>query len=215
MTSPPPSVAAAKAAVAERVSRETQQKFERYADLLQKWQSSINLVGRKTVPHLWSRHILDSLQLVSNAPERVAHWVDLGSGAGFPGLISAAAWLERQPETAFTLIEADQRKCVFLSEASRLLGVRVNIVRRRIEDVDSLGGDVVSARALAPLDLLCEYAETHLAPGGICLFLKGKSLQKEADEADKTWKMQLELIASQSDPDGVILRVKGLERVRT
>ncbi|MEM1391296.1 MAG: 16S rRNA (guanine(527)-N(7))-methyltransferase RsmG [Pseudomonadota bacterium] len=211
MKNPSLSAITAKEAVQRRVSRETFERMEAYEALLIKWQRSINLISKASISDIWNRHILDSLQLTDHAPEDPNFWVDLGSGAGLPGLICAVALTEKSPQTEFTLIEVDQRKCVFLAEASRALGISVNIVRQRIEDVDSLQADVVSARALAPLDLLCSYASRHLSPGGICLFLKGKSLQDEVDQADKSWRMQRELIASRSDPEGVIVRIKDLQ----
>lgn len=155
----------------------------------------------------WRRHVLDSAQLVALLPPAARSLVDLGSGAGFPGLVLAI--LTNVP---VTLVEADERKCAFLAEAARNTGTSVTILTRRIESASETVADVVTARALAPLPRLLDYALKWLAPNGICLFLKGRGVAAELTEAEKTWKMRADSIPSQSDPDAMILRIDQISR---
>lgn len=202
--------AEAKAALAGRVSRETMTRLERYADLLTRWQAAINLVSPGSLPHLWARHMLDSAQVLDHAPDTARRWLDLGSGGGFPGLVCAAIAAETRPDLSFTLVEADLRKAAFLRETARQIAVRVGVLSRRIEDVPLAAADVVSARALAPLGVLCGHAERHLAPGGVCLFQKGASHAAELESALEDWQMTVSTMPSVTDPDAVILRIGNL-----
>jgi 16S rRNA (guanine527-N7)-methyltransferase len=193
------------------VSRETLQRLGRYADTLVKWQKSINLVAPESLKDLWRRHILDSAQLQAFLPPRVQVLVDMGSGAGFPGLVLAILGVPN-----VHLIESDARKCVFLAEAARAAGLEVGsnptIHRSRLEDVVDLRADVVTARACAPLRQLLTYAEPLLKPDTICLFPKGARVDEELTEAEKTWRMSVERFPSLSDPSGTILRMKQVAR---
>ncbi|MGP8232408.1 MAG: 16S rRNA (guanine(527)-N(7))-methyltransferase RsmG [Methylovirgula sp.] len=151
-----------------------------YAELLRKWQKTINLVANSTLPHLWTRHIADSLQVQAAMPEAKL-WADLGSGGGFPGLVTAIR-LAETPGARVHLIESDQRKCAFLREVSRETSAPAIIHNARIEQiVDHLGDPVeaVSARALAPLPVLLAYAKNLLAKGAIGVFLKGQEADQE------------------------------------
>ena len=197
-------------AIAARVSRETLEKLELYAAELETWQRSINLVARSTLSEKWARHFLDSLQLL-DLVDQPKQWLDLGSGGGFPGLVCAIA-AERIPGCRFTFVESDLRKCSFMREVARKTGTPVSILSRRIEDVPPQSADIISARALTSLDKLCELAHPHLAEGGTCLFLKGRSHQEETDSAMAAWRMDLERIPSKTDPEAVILRLRELER---
>ena len=116
------------------VSRETTERLEIYVALLKKWTQRINLIAKSTVPHIWDRHIMDSLHLVPLAPPTPSHWVDLGTGAGLPGMVAAIALAETSPETTVTLIDGDERKCAFLAAAIRETGVAANVLASRIED---------------------------------------------------------------------------------
>jgi 16S rRNA (guanine527-N7)-methyltransferase len=186
------------------VSRETLAAFETYAGLLTRWQKAINLVGRKTLEQVWLRHFYDSAQLLSLAPEGAKVWIDLGSGAGFPGLVLALLGA-----ADVHLIESDGRKTVFLEEAARVLDLPVTVHRGRIESLAGLPRpDVITARALAPLAKLMDYGARLAGPKTIGLFLKGQDFEKELTEAGKSRTLALERIASQSGPSGVILRVK-------
>jgi 16S rRNA (guanine527-N7)-methyltransferase len=193
------------------VSRETLERLGRYADMLIKWQKSINLVSPDSLKDLWRRHMLDSAQLQAFLPPQIQGLVDMGSGAGFPGLVLAILGVSN-----VHLIESDARKCVFLAEAARAAGLEVGsnpiVHRSRLEDVVDLRVDVVTARACAPLRDLLAYAEPFLHSDSICLFLKGGRVDEELTEAAKTWSMRVERFPSLSDPSGTILRMKQVAR---
>ncbi len=192
---------------ATNVSRETFERLEAYAAILEKWQPAINLVGRDSLPDLWRRHMLDSAQLFPLIPARARILVDLGSGAGFPGLVLAAMGV---PEVH--LIESDARKASFLRETGRIMGLAPVIHARRVEDMAPLGADVITARALAPLANLLNLGEKFLLPHTICLFLKGKGVDEELTEARETWNMTVKRQISASDPSGTILRLEHVRR---
>ncbi len=143
-------------------------------DIVQKWTPRINLVSRDSARDLWRRHIADSAQLWAFRPPAARSWADLGSGAGFPGLVIAALAAEAAPDLAVILVESDVRKAVFLAEAARAMGLKLEIVTARIEALAPLGADVVSARALAPLDRLLGYLEKHRGAGGYWLVSEGR-----------------------------------------
>lgn len=194
------------------VSRETMAKLEEFASLAAKWTRKINLVSKATVPELWKRHILDSAQVFSYA-EAPSHWVDLGSGGGFPGIVVAIMGQEVWPEAQFTLVESDARKCAFLNEAVRTAGVRATVLNARIESIEPLGADVLSARALASLDKLCEFTLRHRIPEGIALFPKGASYKDEIAEAEQNWCLDYETNPSRTDANSVILKVGKIRHV--
>lgn len=191
------------------VSRETLERLELYAALLRKWTRAINLVGPDTLPDLWRRHFLDSAQLLPllppAPPERPRRLADLGSGAGFPGLVLAILGAGE-----VHLVESDSRKAQFLREVSRETGAGAQVHTARIETLSPLFADCVTARALAPLTQLLDYAARHLRPGGQALVLKGKSAGQELTQAAARWSMAAEQFASRSDPAGVILRITNL-----
>lgn len=187
------------------VSRETCDRLAVHEALLRRWQGAVNLVGPASLTDPWRRHYLDSAQLAPLIPATARRLVDLGSGAGFPGLILALV-----TGRTVDLVESDGRKCAFLREAARLTAAPVRIHETRIAAAPVRNADLVTARALAPLDRLCAYGAPILARGGICLFLKGRRVAEELTEAEKRWKMHLTRIPSRSDPDGVILRVGDL-----
>jgi 16S rRNA (guanine527-N7)-methyltransferase len=193
------------------VSRETLERLRRYAEILVKWQKTINLVSPDSLNDLWRRHMLDSAQLRSFLPPEARSLVDMGSGAGFPGLVLA---ILGAPDVH--LIESDARKCVFLAEAARAAGLTVGqsptIHRARLEEIADLRVDVVTARACAPLVQLLAYAEPLLQADSICLFLKGGRVDEELTEAKKTWRMTVERFPSLSDPTGTILRIRQVAR---
>lgn len=196
-------------AEASDVSRETIEKLEAYAALLVRWNKKINLVSPKTLDELWTRHFLDSAQLAEILPlER--RWVDLGSGAGFPGLVLA---LLAPPAAEFILVESDQRKATFLRTVARELGVAVTIRADRIEALPGLEADVLTSRALAPLTVLLGYAEQHLKPGGKALFPKGATAETEIAEALENWRFCCKKHASRTDASSTILCIGDIERV--
>jgi 16S rRNA (guanine527-N7)-methyltransferase len=189
------------------VSRETLARLEAYAALLILWSARINLVGRSTIADLWRRHILDSAQLQTLLPPSARTLIDLGSGAGLPGLVLAILGAP-----GVELVEADSRKCAFLREAARVTEVDVTIRPCRIQAVPPHPVDVVTARACAPLDRLLELAEPFLASGGEALFLKGERVAEELTLARKRWTMTASLSQSRSDPRGVVLRLQQVAR---
>lgn len=194
------------------VSRETLQRLDIYAELLRKWTSKINLVAASTLDSLWLRHFLDSAQAFGLAPEG-QHWVDLGSGGGFPGVVIAVMAQDMRPELRVTLVEADQRKATFLRNVLRETGAEGTVVARRVEEIEPLQASILSARALAPLEDLLLFSERHLAKDGCALFLKGKKAKKEVALALERWRFDCETHASKTDKDAVILKIGDIERV--
>jgi 16S rRNA (guanine527-N7)-methyltransferase len=189
------------------VSRETLSRLEDYAALLTRWSARINLVGRDTLPDLWRRHMLDSAQLLPLVPRGAGNLIDLGSGAGFPGLVLAILGVP-----GVELIEADSRKCAFLSEAARITEAQVMIRGCRIQAVPAHPVDIVTARACAPLARLLDLAQPFLAPNSVCLFSKGERYEEELILAGKDWTMNTSVEQSLSDRRGVILRLQQVVR---
>jgi 16S rRNA (guanine527-N7)-methyltransferase len=189
------------------VSCETLSRLEAYADLLVRWSARINLVGRCTLADLWRRHMLDSAQLHPLVPNTARNLADLGSGAGFPGLVLAILGVP-----GVELVEADSRRCAFLREAARITAAKVTIRPCRIEAVPPHPVDVVTARACAPLDRLLDLARPFLAPDTICLFPKGERVEEELTLARKRWTMSVSVEPSLSDRRGVILRLQQVVR---
>jgi 16S rRNA (guanine527-N7)-methyltransferase len=172
------------------VSRETEGRLDAYVDLLVQWQAKTNLVASSTLPNLWTRHISDSLQLLTLAPSAKI-WVDLGSGGGFPGVVLACAMVGT-PGAMVHLVERNAKKAAFLREALRITGAAGTVHLADIGDsVDSLGGpvDCVTARAVAPLHQLVSFAEPLVGKGAKALFLKGQDVEAELTEATKYWKL--------------------------
>ena len=193
------------------VSRETLARLEEYARLLRKWTAAVNLVGRGTLCDLWHRHMLDSAQLADLLPPapaaRPRRIVDLGSGAGFPGLVLAILGAGE-----VHLVEADGRKAAFLQEVARATGTDARFHVKRAETLTGLEADVVTARAFAPLADLLGAAAPLLGPGGIGLFPKGKTVDSELTVARKAWNITLDRIPSRTDTAATILRVEALVR---
>lgn len=201
--------------VAERfdVSRETLDRLSTFVDLLLIWNRRINLISRGTESTVWHRHVLDSAQLWSLRPATACHWLDLGSGGGFPGLIVAILAHEQAPELKVTLVESDQRKAAFLGVAARTLDLSVTICAERLEQCPAFAADVLSARALAPLSRLLEMTAKHRQPGGTGLFPKGETVHKEIVEAGRLWRFEHRLHPSVTDPAAAIVEVGALARV--
>jgi 16S rRNA (guanine527-N7)-methyltransferase len=189
------------------VSRETLDRLGAYADLLLKWQKAINLVSPGSVPDLWTRHILDSGQLARLAPLD-ALWLDLGAGAGLPGLIVAIIGARE-----VRLVESDARKCAFLREAARITQAPARIINARIDAVPPFPADVVTARALAPLGKLLGFARPFLGPRSVALFPKGQDVDAELTEAHRVWRMKVDRLPSLTDPRASILRLTEVEHV--
>ena len=202
------------AALQDLVPREAAAALEAYAVLLKHWNEKLNLLSRAETDGLWHRHIHDSAQLASIAPPQARTWLDLGSGAGLPGLVCAVvASVERRP-TAFTLVEADGRKAAFLREAVRQLGVDVAVVRGRVEQLPLPPQDVISARALARLDRLLDYAEPFTHARSVLLFPKGRQADSELTLARRAWHIRAVRIPSRTDPEATIFRLSEVSRRR-
>ncbi len=195
-------------AAAGCVSRETLERLSTFVDLLRQWQHRINLVSAGTLRDVWRRHIQDSAQLLAMLPRLDARLYDIGSGAGFPGLVLAILGASR-----VHLVESDQRKAAFLREAARITASPVTLHVCRAESLAPHDGEVVTARACAPLADLLDLSRRFLGPSGICLFLKGRGVEAELTAANKTWKMRVARFPSQTDPTGVILRLEDLNHV--
>lgn len=194
------------------VSRETMERLIAYRDLLAKWQRAVNLISKGDLPDIWRRHFLDSAQLMpflpplTHSPRIIA---DLGSGAGFPGLVLAILGAGE-----VHLIESDGRKCAFLAEAARITAapVKVHNIRLGEKGPPPIKADIVTSRALAPLEKLLEYAAPLLKPGGVCLFLKGAGAADELTAAGKVWNMRVEKLPSRTSGEGLILRLGEISR---
>jgi 16S rRNA (guanine527-N7)-methyltransferase len=193
------------------VSRETIDRLSLLESELRRWQGIKNLVGPGTLDHIWDRHIVDSLQLLELAPD-ARTWLDLGSGAGFPGLVLAIAGFERGLQV--DLVESNSRKCAFLRHIARLAGVRAKVHEARLEAVipGFIGkADIVSARALASLAKLLEWTEPLLKAGTTGLFPKGRDVESELTEARESWTFNLDVLPSRTDAEARILRITSIE----
>jgi 16S rRNA (guanine527-N7)-methyltransferase len=190
------------------VSRETLDRLGRYVALLREWSDKINLVAAGDLQTLWQRHIADSLQLTSLVQESAGSAIDLGSGAGFPGIPLALA-----TGLHFDLVESDHRKSAFLREAIRVTGAPAAIHIARAETVQLAHTRLITARAFAPLTRLLPLAARLLASDGVCLLPKGAGVDHELTEAAKQWHMRVERFPSSTDTSGVILRISQLARV--
>ena len=203
----------AKALTLTPVSDDALARLDKYVALLTQWQSRINLIAPSTVPQLWTRHIADSLQLLRHAPD-ARIWIDLGSGAGLPGIPIACA-LAQTPGAQVHLVESNGKKAAFLREAVRITGVPAQVHAERIENYgESYSGktDVVTARALAPLNSLLDQALPFMAEGAIGLFLKGQDIEAELTDSSKRWSVEATKAKSVTDPAGCVMIVRSLKR---
>jgi 16S rRNA (guanine527-N7)-methyltransferase len=203
----------ARALAMNPVSRETAQRLDRFVELLLKWQRVSNLIADSSVRHLWTRHIADSLQLIALAPD-ARTWVDLGSGAGFPGLVLACA-LADTTGAVVHLIESNAKKAAFLREAARVTQAAAIVHHGRAEDLMpgwQAGVDVVTARALAPLSILLGLAAPMVKRGAKALFLKGQDVEAELTQATKCWNIEAVILTSRTDRSGRIVEIRAAER---
>lgn len=205
------------------VSRETLDRLEIYGSLLRQWQNTINLIAPKTLEDVWHRHFSDSAQLFNHIPSNASRLLDLGSGAGFPGLVLAILAAEKAssgPDKAtallkVTLVESDTRKAAFLREVARELSIAVDIVSSRIESIAKSANlmpvDVVTSRALAPLPRLLELMFPFASPQTVGLLLKGKAVGQEISEAQYAWMFEHVLVPSVTDAQGRIVEIRNLQ----
>lgn len=192
------------------VSRETLAEYQAWHALLLKWNKKINLVSPTALDDFWRRHALDSWQLTPYMPDRPLNYIDLGSGAGFPGIALAIAAKAQNFQSHVLMVESAGKKASFIRTVIRDLNLPASVTSQRAEKIASKAYDVVSARAFAPLDRLLNYAQPFWGEGTIGLFLKGGNVQDELTEADKSWRYKAEIIPSLSDSTGCILKVTGL-----
>ena len=179
--------------------------------MLTDWNARMSLVSAASLAEFWPRHAFDSAQLIQIAPSARV-WVDLGAGAGFPGLVLAIL-LEGQPGVRVHLVESQAKKCRFLEAVVEALGLPAQVHNARAENL-ALKADVVTARAVAPLVRLLGFAKPYLAKGAVGLFQKGRSVDAEIEDARGVWRFTCNIVPSLSDPEGRILRIEGLSRVR-
>lgn len=193
---------------ASNVSRETMEKLEVYAALLEKWQKAVNLVSKSTLPDLWNRHMLDSHQILKHADANSGTWIDMGSGAGFPAIVVAIC-----SDFDMHVVESDMKKCLFMREVSRETSTPITVHNSRIEAVDPFKADVISARALAPLGKLLDYTLPFSNEKTEFLFLKGQDVDVELTNAAKCWSMVTTKHQSLSSSEGCILKIKDVRRL--
>ncbi len=197
-------------ALGKSVSRETLDRLSAYEALLKSWQARSNLIGPSTVEFIWHRHFFDSAQILPLLPLSTRILVDIGSGAGFPGLVLAILGV---PEVH--LIESDQRKAIFLGEAARVTGTNVSIHAARAENLGHIKADAVTARALAPLPKAVELALPFMAENTVCFFHRGRTYEQDLTATRKIWHMSVKSFRSRTDESGAILRIGALSRVRS
>jgi 16S rRNA (guanine527-N7)-methyltransferase len=191
------------------VSRETEERLSAFVHLLGRWRKATNLTSESTFASVWSRHIADCAQLIALAPG-ANRWVDMGSGAGFPGLVIAIQ-LARVPGAVVHCIESDQRKCAFLREVARITGAPATIHPARVETIDpqSVGVvDAVTARAFAPLPLTLELARVWLERGAIGVFPRGRSIEDQLEALSPASPYAIEIVSSVVDVGSAILRIR-------
>lgn len=191
------------------VSRETFDRLKLYQELLLKWQSKINLIGPDTVADVWKRHFVDSLQLLLRKPDLSGICVDMGSGAGFPGMVLAIAGAGNMH-----LIESDGKKIIFLKEVARITKTPVTIHHKRIEECELDHVDVILARACSSLSDLFMLSEKYVSRETVCYFHKGKNYPKELLDAKREWLFDYVVIPSVTDTQGAILEVRNLTTKR-
>lgn len=195
------------------VSRETRERLDLYAGMVRQWNSHINLVSPGDLDNFASRHLTDCLQLSALCPDNVDLWADLGSGGGLPGLVVAIAHADRN--TRFALVESDKRKAAFLRQVARETEItNTTVIARRIEDVEPLNADVVSARALAPLPKLMAYLQRHLSTNGRALLPKGRQWQAEVEEAGREWRFDCRAHPSITQDGAAVLDISGVFHAR-
>jgi len=192
------------------VSRETLSDYQNWHGLLLKWNRHINLVSPTTLDNFWRRHALDSWQLWPYIPKTAENIIDLGSGAGFPG-ISMAIGCKTRGRGDVLMVESAGKKTSFLRNVIRDLNLPAKVTSERAEKLESKTYNVVTARAFAPLPRLLSYSQLFWGEETIGLFLKGEAVQEELTEAEKTWRYNVEVLPSRSDVMGCILKITGLK----
>jgi 16S rRNA (guanine527-N7)-methyltransferase len=194
------------------VSRETFEKLEKYVELVLKWQKSVNLISNSTISQIWERHVCDSVQLINLMDINNNKFFDIGSGAGFPGLVLAIILQEKNPEAVVELVESDRKKCLFLNEVKRQLGLNVKISNQRIENLDDNKYDVITSRALASLDKLFDYVYRFCDLDTKLIFPKGENFEKEILDAKENWVFSCKIEVSKTNDKAVVLIIENLHK---
>ncbi|MBQ9270924.1 MAG: 16S rRNA (guanine(527)-N(7))-methyltransferase RsmG [Alphaproteobacteria bacterium] len=195
------------------VSRETIEKLRVFVSLLQEWNTKMNLVSKNSLTEVWLRHILDSLQLIQYIPANTELLLDIGSGAGFPAVVLAIVMQEKMPNAKWILVESITKKTVYLNDVSAKLGLKnVQIENIRVENLKLRNINVVTARAVAALDVLCGYASSMSGKNTKCLFLKGKTYQEELQKAREKWLFDCITHQNIYSDDGVLLEISNLRK---
>ncbi|MGD1037316.1 MAG: 16S rRNA (guanine(527)-N(7))-methyltransferase RsmG [Roseiarcus sp.] len=198
------------------VPPETQARLAVYVDLLARWRKVANLISDASFAEVWTRHIADSAQLLALAPQ-ARRWVDMGSGAGFPGMVIAIQ-LADVPAARVHCLESDRRKCAFLREVARATGAPAEIHPVRIESIDPetlAPVDAVTARALAPLPRLLEFAKVWIAQGAVGVFPRGRSAEAQLETIPAAHDFAIDIVASKLDPEAAIVRVRSAFKARS
>ncbi|MBO4643746.1 MAG: 16S rRNA (guanine(527)-N(7))-methyltransferase RsmG [Alphaproteobacteria bacterium] len=192
------------------LSEQVIEKLDKYVDLLEAEQAKMNLIGASTLPVVWTRHVLDSAQLFRYLLPSDRVVLDLGSGAGFPALVLAA--MDTEQKYVFHLTESEGKKADFLNKVIEVCALKAVVHNKRIEQMKNFGADVITARALAPLDKLIRYALPFFKPGTRCLFMKGAKAEEELAQALKKYKCGVKKIKSVSSEDGIILELSEVKK---
>ena len=188
--------------------RETFKSFCEYEALLSKWNKKINLVSQNTLAQLWNRHFLDSGQIINHVDALGKKWVDVGAGAGFPGLVVALLLRDRKIDCDMVLVEKNTNKVFFLNEVIRKLNLNVKVINKNVDIIEPLNADIFTARAFSELKKLIELAYRHRKERGVCLFLKGENYRFELDKTLNYWFFDYDIFDSVSNSSGKIIRVK-------
>ena len=190
------------------VSRETINSFSEYEALLSKWNKKINLISPNTLVDLWVRHFLDSGQIINHVDASGKKWVDVGAGAGFPGLVVALLLRDRKIDCDMVLVERNTKKVFFLNEVIRKLNLNVKVVNNNVDAIEPLNADILTARAFSELKKLIELSVRHRKEKGVCFFLKGENYRFELDKTLNYWFFDYDILDSISNYSGKIIRVK-------
>lgn len=197
------------------VSRETYLKLDRYRQSLIEWRQKFNLISKNTLDDIWNRHIEDSAQIFEYIPTKAQKLLDVGSGAGFPGMVVAIISAEKTPYLKITLVDSTLKKTVYLNHVKEITGIsNTEILNCRVENITDKKFDVITARAVTSLDNLLEYVAPLLSKNGICIFLKGRSYKDEIDAARQHWFFDLQEKQSKTSKDGKILIISNIKKRR-
>jgi 16S rRNA (guanine527-N7)-methyltransferase len=206
----------AKALALVPINPEIEARLAIYVDLLGRWRKVTNLISEASFAEVWTRHIADSAQLLALAPH-ARRWVDMGSGAGFPGMVIAIQ-LAGIPDARVSCLESDQRKCAFLREVARATGAPADIRAARVESIDPetlAPVDAVTARAFAPLPRLIEFAKVWIAQGAVGVFPRGRTAETQLEATPAAQSFAIDSVASRLDPEAAILRVRSASKARS